>query len=67
MLHLLLAEHGYLLCVHAQLLEYVARDVACFVEQCRHQVHRLYGLLSILSRQVHGLLYRLLRLDGKLV
>ena len=66
-LHLLCEEHIDLVGVHAKLLEEEVGHVGRLLYDAAQQVYRLDGLLSVALRCVHGGLYRLLRLDGKLV
>ena len=66
-LHLLLQEQGDLVGVHTQLLEDIVGYIRCFLDDTAEKMHRFDGLLTISLRNVHGFLYRLLRLDCKFV
>ena len=67
MLHLLVDEQLYLLCVDAKLLEDEGRDVFRLLDDAFQQVYWLNDLLAIELRTVHGLLNGLLCFDCKLV
>ena len=64
----LLVDHeSYLLSIHTKFLEDEISDVFAYFHYSLHDVDRFNGLLSPALYQVHGLLYRFLRFDGKIV
>ena len=62
-----LYQHLYLLCIDTQLLQQVADNILGFLHDACQQVYRFDGLLPTALCSIDGFLYRLLRLNSKLV